>query len=51
LEEFSGLYVQTKNQLVERESEIKANILINNNKLKQAREELAAAKRTHGNFI
>ena len=36
LDEFTALYVQTKNQLVEREQEIKSNIVANNNKLKQA---------------
>ena len=51
LAEFSQQYVSTKNQLVEREQEIKQNILTNNQKLKAAQEELASAKRTHGNFI
>ena len=51
LAEFSGLYVSTKNQLVEREEEIKKNIVMNNQKLKQAREELEKAKRVHGNYI
>ena len=36
LDEFTALYVQTKNQLIEREQEIKSNIVTNNNKLKQA---------------
>ena len=36
LDEFTALYVQTKNQLIEREQEIKSNIVANNNKLKQA---------------
>ena len=51
LNEFSEQYVSTKNQLIEREQEIKSNILTNNAKLKEAQQELAAAKRTHGNFI
>lgn len=51
LAEFSGLYVSTKNQLVEREAEIKQNIVVNNQKLKQARQELEKAKKVHGNFI
>ena len=51
LNEFSAQYVSTKNQLIEREQEIKSNILTNNAKLKEAQQELAAAKRTHGNFI
>jgi len=40
LDEFSEQYVSTKNQLIERESEIKQNIMSNNSRLKQAREEL-----------
>ena len=48
LSEFSDQYVSTKNQLVERETEIKQNILSNNVKLKQAQQELAQAKKTHG---
>ena len=51
LDEFTALYVQTKNQLIEREQEIKSNIVANNNKLKQAQQELAAAKRIHGSVI
>ena len=51
LAEFSQQYVSTKNQLVEREQEIKQNILTNNGRLKVATDELARAKRTHGNFI
>lgn len=37
LGEFSALYIDTKNQLVEREVEIKANILSNHQKLKVAK--------------
>ena len=48
--EFSFQYVSTKNQLVERENELKQNILLNNQKLKQAKEELARAQKIHGNF-
>ena len=51
LTEFSEQYVSTKNQLVEREHEIKQNILANNAKLKTAEQELAQAKRVHGNYI
>jgi len=51
LDEFSEQYVSTKNQLIERESEIKQNIMSNNSRLKQAREELTQAKKTHGSFI
>ena len=36
LNEFSAQYVSTKNQLIEREQEIKSNILTNNAKLKEA---------------
>ena len=36
LNEFSEQYVSTKNQLIEREQEIKSNILTNNAKLKEA---------------
>ena len=49
--EFSQQYVSTKNQLVEREQEIKQSIMTNNTRLKQARQELERAKRIHGNFI
>lgn len=35
--EFSSQYVSTKNQLVEREQEIKQSIMTNNTRLKQAR--------------
>ena len=48
--EFSQQYVSTKNQLAERENELKQNILSNNTKLKQAKEELARAQKIHGNF-
>ena len=51
LDEFSSLYVQTKNQLVERETEIKQSIIVNNNRLKEAKEQLAAAQRKHGSYI
>ncbi len=51
LDEFSQQYVETKNQLVERETEIKQNIVSNNARLKQAKEALAQAKKTHGNYI
>ena len=51
LDEFTTLYVQTKNQLVERETEIKQSIIVNNNRLKEAREQLEEAKRKHGNYI
>ena len=51
LSEFSEQYVSTKNQLIERETEIKQNILSNNARLKNAQQELAQAKRTHGNYI
>ena len=40
LAEFSEQYVSTKNQLVERESEIKSNILTNNTRLKDAQKQL-----------
>ena len=36
LDEFSALYIDTKNQLIEREKEIKENILSNHMKLKEA---------------
>ena len=43
-------YVFTKNQLIERENELKQNILSNNKRLKQAKEALAQAQKIHGNF-
>lgn len=51
LDEFSALYIDTKNQLIEREREIKENILSNHMKLKEAQQQLAAAKRTHGSYV
>ena len=51
LAEFSEQYVSTKNQLVEREAEIKQNILTNNTRLKDAQKQLEQAKRTHGNYV
>ena len=36
LNEFSTQYVSTKDQLIEREAEIKTNILANNSRLKEA---------------
>jgi hypothetical protein len=51
LNEFSTQYVSTKDQLIEREAEIKTNILANNSRLKEAQQNLIEAKRTHGNFI
>ena len=36
---------------MERENEIKQSILTNNERLKQAKEELAKAKREHGSYI
>ena len=51
MDEFSSLYVQTKNQLVEREAEIKQSIIVNNGRLKEAKEQLEEAKRKHGSYI
>ena len=37
--------------MIEREAEIKTNILANNSRLKEAKQNLIEAKNTHGNFI
>ena len=49
--EFTQQYISTKNQLIERELEIKQNILTNNERLKQAKEALEQARRIHGNYV
>ncbi len=51
LSEFSLQYVSTKNQLIEREAEIKSQIIMNHQRLKQAEQELANAKRQHNGYI
>ena len=51
LNEFTEVYLTTKNQLKEREDEIKQAIMSNNKRLKLAKQELEKAKREHGSFI
>ena len=51
LSEFVSHYITTKNQLLERESELKQAILEWHSKLKTAKNDLANAKKVHGEVV
>ena len=51
LAEFVSHYVTTKNQLLEREAELKQQIVDYHNRLGTAKKELAQAKKIHGEVI